>query len=188
MSEQNNFETASPEILERIAKTRELTRAYAQTDYRDKEGRQKILKELFGSIGTNVAVDSPIHCDHGDNIHIGDNVIIGMNCTFVDNEKITIGNNVLIASNVQIYTSTHPLARNERINDKWQEEKTTWFRTSAAPVSIGDDSWIGGGVIILSGVKIGKNVVVGAGAVVTRDIPDNSLALGIPAKVVKQID
>ena len=180
-------DTASPQILERIARARELTRAYYGSDYRDKAGRRAILEALFGGLGDNVAVDAPIYCDHGDNIFIGDNVVIGMNCTFVDNERIDIGSNVLIASNVQIYTASHPLSPDERLDCDWRENGTTWFRTTIAPVRIGAGAWLGGGAIVLPGVNIGDGAVVAAGAVVTKDVPPRTLVAGVPARAVKSI-
>jgi maltose O-acetyltransferase len=114
-------------------------------------------------------------------------VIININCTFVDCNKIEIGNNVLIASNVQIYTATHPVETYERLVENWKEtDEIPYFRTYALPVKIGDNVWIGGGVIILPGVTIGKNSVIGAGSVVTRSIPENSVAFGNPCKVIRK--
>ena len=99
------LETADNDTLRQIARTRKLTREYYFSDYENTEKRTAILRELLGSIGENVAIDTPFHCDYGKNIFLGNDVIINMNCTFVDNKPIRIGNRVLIASNVQIYTS-----------------------------------------------------------------------------------
>ena len=111
-----------------------------------------------------------------------------MNCTFLDNNYITIGNNVLIAPNVQLYTATHPVSASERFVEDWDENSgELFFRTRALPITIGNDVWIGGGVIVLPGVTIGDNCVIGAGSVVTRSIPSNSLAVGNPCQVVKTI-
>mgnify|MGYP005802652687 FL=1 len=182
------LETAEPETLSIIARARELTRAYYLTDYNDKQKRKQTLSELFGSIGQNVTIDTPLHCDHGKNIHIGNNVIINMNCTFVDNKEITIGNYVLISSNVQIYTSSHPVLPQERLIFKNTKGTGSFFKTFALPVKIQDNVWIGGGCIILPGVTIGKNSVIGAGSVVTRSIPENSVAVGNPCRVIRQFD
>ena len=111
-----------------------------------------------------------------------------MNCTFLDNNYITIGNNVLIAPNVQLYTATHPVSASERFVEDWDENSgELFFRTRALPITIGNDVWIGGGVIVLPGVTIGDNCVIGAGSVVTRSIPSNSLVVGNPCQVVKTI-
>ena len=110
-----------------------------------------------------------------------------MNCTFVDNNIIEIGDNVLIASNVQIYTATHSTKVNERIVQNWEEGKEI-CKTYALPVKIENGVWIGGGAIILPGVTIGENSVIGAGSIVTRSIPANCVAVGNPCRVIKHID
>ena len=109
-----------------------------------------------------------------------------MNCTFVDNKPIRIGSKVLIASNVQIYTSSHPILPQERLRLDGNETEEPFFRTYALPVEIQDNVWIGGGVVILPGVTIGKNSVVGAGSVVTRSIPANCVAVGNPCRVIRR--
>jgi acetyltransferase-like isoleucine patch superfamily enzyme len=104
--------------------------------YNDNIAKSGLLKEMFGSIGTNVSVGIPFICDYGQNIHIGNNVSVNMNCTFIDCNKITIGNNVLIASNVQIYTAAHPVELNDRLTPDWHEGNTEYFcRTFALPVT-----------------------------------------------------
>lgn len=110
-----------------------------------------------------------------------------MNCTFVDNNRIEIGNNVLIASNVQIYTATHSTKVHERTAQNWEEGKAI-CNTFALPVRIEDNVWIGGGAILLAGVTIGENSVIGAGSVVTRSIPKNCVAVGSPCRVIKYIE
>lgn len=179
---------ANAEVLEKIARARDLTREYYFSDYRDKEKRGRILRELLGSIGENVTVDTPFYCDYGSNIFIGNDVIININCTFVDNKPIRIGNQALIASNVQIYTATHPVLPKERYVSDWKEKKTDYYRTYASPVEIKDNVWIGGGSIILPGVTIGENSVIGAGSVVNRSIPANCVAVGTPCKVMRYFD
>lgn len=182
------LETADHDTLCRIARARQLTRDYYFSDYNDIEKRKAILQELLGRIGDNVAIDTPFHCDYGKNIFLGNDVIINMNCTFVDNKPIRIGNRVLIASNVQIYTSAHPVLPQERLVSDWEDKGTTFFRTYARPVEIKDNVWIGGGSIILAGVTIGENSVIGAGSVVTRSIPANCVAAGNPCKVIRCLD
>ena len=175
------LETADSDTLKQIARTRELTREYYFSDYVDMEKRTSILRELLGGMGENVAIDTPFHCDYGKNIFLGNDVIINMNCTFVDNKTIRIGDRVLIASNVQIYTSSHPVLPQERLVPDWRERKTTFFRTYARPIEIESNVWIGGGCILLPGVTIGENSVIGAGSVVTRPVPPNCVAVGIHA-------
>ena len=112
-----------------------------------------------------------------------------MNCSFIDCNKITIGSHVLIASNVQIYTATHPIELSERLIPGWTPDQAAYFcRTYALPVTIEDGCWIGGGVIILPGVTIGKGCVIGAGSVVTKNIPADSLAVGNPCRVIREIN
>ncbi len=176
-------------FLDFKAKTRKLLKQYNALEYSQKKEKTDILKQMFGSIGNNTSVGLPFICDYGRNIYIGDNVSINMNCTFVDCNKIIIGNNVLIASNVQLYTSTHPVDLSERLVPGWTPESGEYFcRTYALPITIGNGCWIGGGVIILPGVSIGNGSVIGAGSVVTKDIPDNSLAVGNPCRVIREIN
>lgn len=183
------FNTSDEEIQSFIHKARQLTKAYNHTPSTAKEERQQILNSLFGNIGSNVNIDTPFYCDYGRHIFVGNNVIININCTFVDCNKIEIGNNVLIASNVQIYTATHPVDMQARLVENWQEtDDSPYFRTYAEPVKIEDNVWIGGGVIILPGVTIGKNSVIGAGSIVNKSIPPNSLAVGNPCRVIKEIN
>ncbi len=182
------LETADSGTLKLIARTRELTREYYLSDYEDTEKREAILRELLGGMGENVEIDTPFHCDRGNNIFLGNDVIIGINCTFVDNAEIRIGNRVLIASNVQFYTSSHPVLPKERLVDDWKEKGTTFFRTYARPIEIKDNVWIGGGSILLPGVTVGENSVIGAGSVVNRSIPANCVAVGNPCRVIRTLE
>lgn len=176
-------------FLEYKKKARALLSEYNKLTYDQKEEKRYVLEDLLGSIGNNVSVGSPFICDYGCNIYLGNNVSVNMNCTFVDCNKITIGNNVLIASNVQIYTATHPVELDERLTPDWNLENGEYFcRTYALPVTIGDGCWIGGGVIILPGINIGNGSVIGAGSVVTKDIPDNCVAVGNPCRVIRKIN
>jgi acetyltransferase-like isoleucine patch superfamily enzyme len=170
-------------------KIRKLLSQYNTFPYDDKIARYNLLKEMFGSIGANVSIGNPFICDYGQNIYIGNNVSINMNCTFVDCNKITVGSRVLIASNVQIYTAAHPVELNDRLTPCWTADSGEYFwRTFALPVTIEDDCWIGGGVIIVPGVTIGRGTVIGAGSVVTKDIPANSLAVGNPCRVIRNLN
>jgi maltose O-acetyltransferase len=183
------YNTSDPEIQKLIHAARDLTHRYNGTDSKDSESRQQILTELFGDMGKNVNIDGPFYCDYGKHIFLGNNVIININCTFIDCNKIEIGNNVLIASHVQIYTATHPVRPEERLVADWQENsEIPYFRTYALPVKIEDNVWIGGGVIILPGVTNGRNSVIGAGSVVTKSIPENSVAFGNPCRVARNLE
>lgn len=165
---------------------RKLLQEYNALAYEQKEEKEKILK-LCGKIGTKVSVASPFICDYGRNIFMGNNVSVNMNCTFVDCNEIIIGDNVLIASNVQLYTATHPVELAERYVQN-PETGVLVRHTYALPIKIGNGCWLGGGVIVLPGVTIGDGSVIGAGSVVTKDIPENSLAVGNPCHVIRKIN
>lgn len=183
-----NYDCHAPIFLEFKAQARRLLKAYHELTYEAKEEKRAVLQQLFGSIGTNVSVGQPFICDYGRHIHIGNNVSINMNCTFVDCNTIEIGDNVLIASNVQLYTSTHPVELRDRLTPDWTPTSGAYFcRTYALPIKIGNGCWLGGGVIVLPGVTIGDGSVIGAGSVVTKDVPPNSLAVGNPCRVIRQL-
>ncbi len=168
---------------------RNLLAVYNGLPYDHKIEKREILNKLFGHIGSNVSIGTPFICDYGCNIYVGNNVSINMNCTFVDCNKIIIGDNVLIASNVQIYTAAHPVELSERLTPNWSSASEEYFcRTFALPVNIGNGCWIGGGAILLPGVKVGDGSVIGAGSIVTKDIPANSVAVGNPCRVIRKIN
>lgn len=183
------YDCHDPVFLEMKRQTRQLLKVYNGLDYDQKEEKRALLTRLFRRIGTNVSVGQPFLCDYGGNISLGDNVSINMNCTFVDCNRIEIGNNVLIASNVQLYTATHPVELTDRLTPGWDPASGAYFcRTCARPIRIEDGCWLGGGVIVLPGVTIGRGCVIGAGSVVTKDIPENSLAVGNPCRVIRAIN
>lgn len=144
----------------------------------DGERRDAILKGLFARIGEGFVIEGPLHCDYGFNIEIGARFYANVNLVILDGARVTIGDNVFIAPNVGIYTAGHPL----------DAERRNRGLEYAHPVSIGDNVWIGAGVNILPGVRIGANSVIGAGAVVVRDIPHGVLAAGNPARVIRPIN
>lgn len=176
------------EVLDMIIRNKRLLAEFNSTDISDNEARKTLLHQMFGRVGKHVSVDINFHCECGKHIFIGNKVVINMNCTFLDDNYITIGDNVLIAPNVQLYTATHPLEASDRFVENWDEQSgELFFRTKALPITIGNDVWIGGGVIVLPGVTIGDNCVIGAGSVVTKSIPSNSLAVGNPCKVIRKL-
>ena len=174
-------------LSEMTLSAKRILKEFNNVDYGNSAKRYKLLKQLFGRIGENVCVDIDFHCEYGKHILCGNRVIINMNCTFVDNNIIEIGDDVLIASNVQIYTATHSTQLEERIVRNWQPGKEI-CHTYAKPVKICNGAWIGGGVIILPGITIGENSVIGAGSIVTHSIPSNCVAVGSPCRVIKTID
>lgn len=180
------FDGKDPELAAMTLRTKRLLAQLNATDFGDEARRQELLHEMLGGIGHSVHVDIDFHCEYGRNIFIGDKVIINMNCTFVDNNRIDIGNNVLIASNVQIYTATHSTVAEERMRADWTAGQAI-CHTYALPVRIEDGAWIGGGAILLPGVTVGRNAVVGAGSVVTHSIPADCVAVGSPCRVIKRL-
>ncbi|KGQ20261.1 Maltose O-acetyltransferase [Lysobacter dokdonensis DS-58] len=138
--------------------------------------RQALIEAIFGA-PTNAYVTPPFHCDYGTNIALGANVYFNFNCVVLDVAPVTIGDNVMFGPAVQVYTATHPLDAEERRSG----------REFAKPIVIGDDAWIGGGAIICPGVTIGARAVIGAGSVVTRDIPADVFAAGNPCRVVRAL-
>ena len=136
-----------------------------------------LLKNLFGSTGKDLQVNPPFFCDYGYNIHVGENFYANYNLTILDVGKVTIGKNVMFAPHVSIYTAGHPLH---------PEMRNTGYEYGIE-VTIGDNVWVGGNVVILPGVTIGDNVVIGSGSVVTKDLPDNALAAGNPCRVLRFI-
>lgn len=188
MKKYEYIDTGSEEHLNLRIQSERLTKEYNSLSYEYSERKREILEELFGSIGKNATVGANFYCDSGKNIFIGNDVIVGPNSTFIDNEKIIIGSTVMLAPNVQIYTSYHPILPEDRYINNRDKNDPVYFNTCADPVEIKDGAWIGGGVIILAGVTIGKNSIIGAGSVVTKDIPDNCIAVGNPCKPVKFFD
>jgi len=140
------------------------------------EIRRTILKQLVGAGGDDVWMQPPFFCDYGSNIFLGKKCFFNFNCIILDVCRVTIGDHTLFGPAVQIYTATHPM---NAVLRRSQE--------SGKPITIGSDVWVGGGAMILPGVKIGSRTVIGAGSVVTRDIPDDVFAAGNPCRVVREI-
>jgi maltose O-acetyltransferase len=148
-------------------------------DYFDNPDEQrKVLRELLPNCADDICVTPSFHCDYGYNIYCDEKVYINFNCIFLDVAKITIGARTLFAPNVQLYTAGHPLSAAQRAEEL----------EFGKPISIGQNCWIGGNAIILPGVTIGDRVIVGAGAVVTKDVPSDVVVGGNPAKIIKQLD
>lgn len=181
------YDCGDEELLALWNKGKNLMREYNALDFSDHEGQDQILDFMLGSHGKDTFITAPLYVDYGKFIHIGNGTEINMNCTFLDCNKITIGDHVLIGPGVQIYTVFHPLSASERYFTKGKGDAFPFAIAKTAPVTIGDNVWIGGGVILLAGVNIGNNVTIGAGSVVSTSIPDNVLAVGNPCKVIREI-
>ena len=168
------YDAADPVLAEERRWARELIHRLNVSAYGNASAYRTILAALLPNAASDIAIEAPFYCDYGYNIYTGKKVFFNFNCVLLDVMPIRIGANVLFGPSVQIYTATHPLDAVER--RKGLE--------AAKPVTIGDDCWIGGGVIISPGVTIGARCILGAGAVVTDDIPPNTIAVGNPAKPV----
>ena len=147
-------------------------------DVTDRAGKESAIRELFGSVGANPNVLPGFRCDNGRNIHVGDEFLANYNVTILDISSVTMGDNVWIGPNTLITSVGHPVTPKGRRQ----------HLGIAKPVTIGNDVWIGGNCTILPGVTIGNNVVVAAGAVVSKDAPDNCIVGGVPAKVIKEVE
>lgn len=166
-----------PAIIADLERAARLSERFNRSSTDDPEGRLAALRELLGSLGEDAWVRPPLHCDYGHQTHIGPRTFVNFNAVLLDVARITIGADVQIGPNVQLLTATHPVEPEAR-RAKWE---------SAQPITIGDNVWLGGGVIVLAGVTIGENTVVGAGAVVTRDLPANVVAVGNPARPIRSL-
>ena len=178
------YDCGDAELLALWHRAKDLARDYNLTNSSDTKRKSELLNELLGKVGNQLWITPPFHVDYGCNIYFGNNCEVNMNCTFLDDNKIIIGDNVLIAPNVQIYTAYHPTHYLDRFTIS-ENETFNFCKTQTAPVIIGKNVWIGGGTIILPGVTIGDNTVIGAGSVVTKDIPADTIAYGNPCKVHK---
>lgn len=184
--EQYNY--YDPELAGMAVKARQLVAVFCATDPGDSAERTRLLGEIFGHVGCGVHIEPPFYADFGVHTTIGEDTFINVNCVIVDNAPITIGKRVLLGPAVQLITVTHPLlAADRRTAAIDVAAGSAPWRTMAAPVTIGDDVWIGCGAVVLPGVTIGARTTIGAGAVVATDIPQDSLALGTPAKVVRDL-
>ncbi|PGS47227.1 maltose O-acetyltransferase [Bacillus sp. AFS041924] len=166
-----------PQLVEERVNARRLTREFNLTLETENSKREDLLKQLFGSTGEALYIEPTFRCDYGYNIHVGENFYANFDCVILDVCPVHIGVNCFMAPGVHIYTATHPLDPVERASGA----------EYGKPVKIGDNVWIGGRAIINPGVKIGHNVVIASGAVVTKDVPDNVVVGGNPARIIKEI-
>lgn len=166
-----------PDLVEAYLRAQDLTTAYNATTARERDRRHELLGELLGGVGEDTGIRPPLHVDYGSQVTIGARSFVNFGLVALDVAPIVIGDDVQIGPNVQLLTPLHPLEAGPR-RDKWE---------SARPIEIGDNVWLGGGVIVCPGVTIGADTVVGAGSVVTRDLPAGVLAVGNPARVVREL-
>ncbi len=178
------YSSRDPELLQLAHRARALLRRYNASESTDADGRRALLEELLGSVGDDVWIEPPFFCEYGPHIHIGSRSFIHVNAVLLDSAEIRIGDDTLIGPGAQIITATHPLHASERLVAGWTRDSgRAPYWTSASPITIGNRVWIGAGTILTPGVSIGDNTVIGAGSVVTRDIPGDCVAFGVPCKV-----
>src|SRR5688572_10062952 len=170
------YDPFDPELVAGRERARDLCQSLNSTRAAQQDERRRILRELFGTGGDSVWMQPPFFCDYGQNIRLGERVFFNFNCVVLDVCEVTIGDFTLFGPAVQVYTATHPMNAELRRKQEF-----------AKPIAIGPDVWVGGGAIICPGVKIGSKAVIGAGSVVTRDIPAGVFAAGNPCRVIREI-
>lgn len=170
-----NYDT---ELIGESVACKDLCLEYNGLKNSDPEGRRQLLKRILGSTKENLCIEPSFWCDYGYNIEVGDNFYANHNLVILDCAKVKFGDNVFIGPNCSFYTAGHPL-------DVKQRNAGLEY---AHPITVGDNVWLGGNVVVLPGVTIGNNTVIGAGSIVTKDIPENVIAVGNPCKVVKNIE
>lgn len=172
------YNPLDPQLVSERRRARLLTKALNDTRDDQPEERDRLIHELIPAQGSEVWIELPFYCDYGSNIKLGDKVYFNLNCIVLDVAPVTIGSRVKFGPAVQIYTATHPLDAVERNSG----------REFAKAIDIGDDVWIGGGAILCPGIRIGARSVIGAGSVVTQDIPPGVLAVGNPCRVIRELE
>ena len=171
------YDAMDPELVAGHTRARDLCQSLNATRESDTDARRAILVALFGTGGDSVWMQPPFWCDYGTNIALGERVFFNFNCTVLDVCPVTIGDFTLFVPGVQILTPLHPLDAALRRREEYGK-----------PIAIGSDVWVGGGALILPGVRIGSRAVIGAGSVVTRDVPEGVFAAGNPCRVIREID
>jgi maltose O-acetyltransferase len=167
-----------PELEQDLMRAQALSHRINTADPTDRGLRRELLTELLGAFGADSVIRPPFRCDYGYQTFVGARTFANFGLISLDVATVTIGDDVQIGPNVQLLTALHPVAAGPR-RDKWE---------AARPIVIGDNVWLGGGVIVLPGVTIGANTVVGAGAVVTKDLPPDVVAVGNPARVMRAVE
>ena len=170
------YDPLDPELTAARTRARDLCQDLNATREGDADERRRILRDLFGKGGDTVWMQPPFYCDYGANIELGERVFFNFNCTVLDVCRVRIGDYTMFGPSVQIYTPLHPMNAEQRRREEY-----------GRPIDIGSDVWVGGTALILSGVRIGSRSVIGAGSVVTRDVPAGVLAAGNPCRVIRNI-
>jgi maltose O-acetyltransferase len=171
------YDPFDPELVAARVRARDLCRELNTTRESEGERRRRILRELFGKGGDSAWMQPPFYCDYGSNIELGERVFFNFNCIVLDVCRVRIGDFTLFGPAVQIYTPLHPFSAEQRRREEFGK-----------PIEIGSDVWVGGGAIILAGIRIGSRSVIGAGSVVTRDVPDGVFAAGNPCRVIRAVE
>lgn len=172
-----NYDPTDPELSQKRTFARQFISELNGIPYENWNVKRQLYTGFFGGVGKELLIELPFICDYGFNIFWGDHVFVNFDCLFLDSAPIHIGDRVKIAPSVRLYTATHPLDPNKRNSGL----------EFAKPIIIEEDVWLGGGVIVNPGVRIGARTVIGSGSVLTRDIPADVLAVGNPARVIKSI-
>ncbi|WP_225037301.1 sugar O-acetyltransferase [Winogradskyella sp. SM1960] len=172
------YDASDKKLTEERLNTRLLLKKINDLAENQEEKKNRLLEKLIPYKGKNLFIQTPFYCDYGTNIEIGEDVYFNFNCVVLDVMKVFIGSRTLIGPNVQIYTATHPINYKERSSGL----------EFAKAISIGEDVWIGGGVIICPGITIGDRTIIGAGSVVTKDVPSDMFAAGNPCKVIRKLE
>ena len=170
------YDAADPELIAARERAHALLQAFNEAPVSSADVRRRIMHDLFEQCGDSVFIQPPFYCDYGFNIELGERVYFNFNCVVLDVCRVSIGSHTLFGPAVQVYTATHPMNAELRRNVE-----------SGKPIAIGSDVWIGGAAIILPGVRIGSRSVIGAGSVVTRDIPAGAFAAGNPCRVIREL-
>jgi len=171
------YDASDPELTAMRMRARNWMLEFNQLNPESHSRRREMLEDLMGAAGEGLDIQAPFYCDYGSNIYTGRKVFMNFNCVILDCARVTLGDSVFLAPNVQIYAAYHPIIASERIKGP----------ELAAPVTIGNNVWIGGSAIICPGVTIGENTTIGAGSVVTKDIPANVVAAGNPCRVIRKL-
>ncbi len=172
------YDATDPQLTVERRRARDLCKSLNETHANEQELRESIIRELFGSAGDAIWIEPPFYCDYGANITLGSKVFFNFNCVILDPASVIIGSDVLFGPAVQVYTAAHPINASDRRTG----------REFAQPVEIGSDVWVGGGAIICPGVRIGSRSVIGAGSVVTNDIPADVFAAGNPCRLIRNLN